>query len=331
MLSLYDAVVFIVAMVVGVAFLFVAWSASRSARLIAQRPTTAIGALKEGVAEIAGTIHAKSAPVLALNGQRAVAVRTRVEAWVSAGKSSSWNDVGESTEWVEAEVRDATGACGVVFDQPVIVGPQWTATMMEPELAAISPSIAQGTSNIQNYRGHRLRLTQTVVADGGPALLEGTATAEGLIGGEGYRDARERFALRGSPETALLISGLGHRATLWRAAWPSIIVGGAGALIVAIAVAWGGASRILAVRVPALTAADGEAAALAQRARSAPGGEREDQRSMHDLEQRLNAIVNAPQYPTGDADGGTSILPALDDDAATPGVIVHIRTVPPRN
>jgi hypothetical protein len=192
-------------------------------RQVLRRESRPVSDVVAGPVEITGTLRAVDAPLLALDGTRAIAIRTLV--WYSYVLRNRRSRSGVALDVVDAapaEIRDDSGACRLDDTSWVLLG--------ETKQHHLSP--AEFRERCRNFGGRvaasnatQFFVEQTVVPDGAVGRVSGEADPNdgGAEAGDGYRgEGRRRYRLGAGVARPMIVSAFPEpktRAILLRPAW----------------------------------------------------------------------------------------------------------------
>ena len=190
---------------------------------VLRRPTTPVGSLALGPAEVAGTLRARGSTLTALDGTPAVAVRVVVRyTYKSGSKRYASPIVLDDLETVPLELADGTGACTVDTTSVMLLGLRRARTFIGHTLKDHHPALWDKIPFPTERTVSHVEVDETVVPDGVAGMVSGEVDEEGIEPGGGYRAANVRFRLTASAERPLILAAFGEsdaRRVLLRPAW----------------------------------------------------------------------------------------------------------------
>lgn len=216
--------------------LYAAYRSLDAARRVQRIPTTPIADVKEGPAEVSGTIRAASDETLeTLGGVRAVAIKTIMSfAYKRGSKTYSTLPTHEGTVAVRVELADASGTCAIDLDDMIVLGEvqQWsfTASQLEekhPDMWRRCEQKMPGSIIV------RVAIEQTWIPEGATALVSGHAESGEAEDSDDYRGGHRRFRMRASGSDPLIVSSWAEGALKKELSAPARVLGWMGGVCVA--------------------------------------------------------------------------------------------------
>jgi hypothetical protein len=237
MIGALDIVLSVVPAILGALFAFSAYRSLGMYRRLRRVPTRAISELSEGTMELEATLRAADEPLRTVDGQAAVVMRTQIS-YTYDKDGEGYNDPWalDRMEAVRVEADDGTGKCILDMSTALILGPKVERSFRGADFVAHFPKLWAACGNQKGIKLDIVTVTQTFVPDGVKGFVSGEAArGDSLVPGEGYRDSRRRFRLRGDDNHLLLVSAWGEAALARHLRRPALVLGWVSALFFLVA------------------------------------------------------------------------------------------------
>ncbi len=211
---------------VGLAAFVLGRLGMRPALRVRRERTRTVAEVAPGIAEVAGTFHAKGAGIKNYEGAACIAVLTRISRqYTLRGKKHSSQPFERMRVAEQVELHDAVGGvCDVSLVNCVLFGGTGTWWIDPVSFEKEFPEFVSSVPGMRKSMASEVQfqVDQVFVQDQTEGWVSGRAVpGDTLTPGDGYRGSGRRWKIEGEPAKPIIVATQEQNEVLWRLRRPS--------------------------------------------------------------------------------------------------------------